>query len=230
MRRAGVLGTLGLTVVVTLGVAAAVAPAADERLTVGSPPTGAATSTTTATTATTEAPPSTVPAAAAEAGAVACRLGAPGTPCGVAPVQVPQPVGDPALPGCPEGAARAAVVDKAAQRFWLCANGVASTEQLRMTSASAEYGLPPVGTYEVFAKDSVAWGIHGERLNRFVAFYTTASGNRIAFHEYVHQTEESIGDLDMRGDSSGCLRVSTVYSWLVWDVLQIGDPVVVFTN
>ena len=64
----------------------------------------------------------------------------------------------------------------------------------------------------------------------FVAFYTTERGNRIAFHEYVNQTEESIGDLDMRGDSSGCIRVSTADSWLVWDFLQIGDPVVVITN
>jgi lipoprotein-anchoring transpeptidase ErfK/SrfK len=221
VRRAGVLGTLGLATVAAAGLAVTHAPAADDQLTFDAP---ALTEQ-----ATTPAPGSTVAPDAAAAGSGACRLGAPGTACGVAPRQVPQPVDDP-LPGCPAGEARAAVVDKAAQRFWLCAHGRPSTERLRMTSASAEYGLPPVGTFEVFAKDSVAWGIHGERLNRFVAFYTTARGNRIAFHEYVNQTEESIGELDMRGGSSGCLRVSTDDSWLVWDFLQIGDPVVVITN
>jgi hypothetical protein len=210
-----VLGTLAVTALI--GLAATRAPGGD-RFTVGGPAAAAG-----ATTAFGSP-------RAAGAGSGACRLGAPGTPCGVAPVQVPQPTGDPALPGCPEGADRAAVVDKAAQRFWLCAHGLASTGQLRMTSGSAEYGLPPVGTYEVFARDSVAWGLHGEQLNRFVAFYTTGRGNRIAFHEYVNQTEDSIGELDMRGDSSGCLRVSTADSWLVWDFLRIGDPVVVITN
>jgi hypothetical protein len=221
VRRAGVLGTLGLATVAAAGLVVTPGPVTDDQFNFDAP---ALTEQ-----APVDAPGRTVVPDAASAGSGACRLGAPGTACGVAPRQVPQPVGDP-LPGCPAGEARAAVVDKAAQRFWLCTDGVPSTDQLRMTSASAEYGLPPVGTYEVFAKDSVAWGIHGERLNRFVAFYTTARGNRIAFHEYVNQTEESIGELDMRGDSSGCLRVSTDDSWLVWNFLEIGDSVVVITN
>jgi hypothetical protein len=223
--RPGVVATLGLAIAAVMSLAVTWVPAADERLTVDTP--ARTEQATVTTTATSDAP---VRTGAAAAGSGACRLGAPGTPCGAAPVQVPQPVGDPTLPGCPAGEARAAVVDKAAQRFWLCENGLPSTEQLRMTSGSLEYGLPPVGAYEVFARDSVAWGIHGERLNRFVAFYTTSRGNRIAFHEYVNQTEESIGELDMRGDSSGCLRVSTADSWRVWDFLQIGDQVVVITD
>lgn len=168
------------------------------------------------------------PADAATAGSEACRLGPVGSGCGAQPVQVRQPLGDADLPGCPDSA-RAAVVDKAAQRFWLCEHGQPSTEALRMTSASEEYGLPPVGTYTVFAKEALAWGLHGERLHRFVAFYRTPRGNRIAFHQFVNQDEDTLGDPDQRGDSSGCIRVSTADSWLVWNVLQIGDPVVVLT-
>ena len=128
----------------------------------------------------------------AEASVGACRLGPPGRDCGDVGFTTNT---IPTLPGCPD-ADRAAVVDKAAQRLWLCTDGAPSTQALRMTSASAAYGLPPVGTHHVFDKDVVATGIHGERLERFVAFYTTPRGNRIAFHQYVNQDESTIGDLD----------------------------------
>lgn len=173
----------------------------------------------------------TAPATVGEpdrAGALACRIGPPDEPCGSNPVQVRPPTGDPELPGCPD-AERAAVVDKAAQRFWLCEHGAPITDARPMTSASEAYGLPPVGTHKVFARNAVATGLHGERLERFVAFYTTPRGNRIAFHQFVNQDEHTVGDLDQRGDSSGCLRVTTDDSWLVWNFLEIGDPVVVIT-
>lgn len=136
---------------------------------------------------------------------------------------------DTGLSDCP-ATSRAAVADKAAQRFWLCADGRSITDALPMTTASAGYGLPPVGTYEVFARDELSFGAHGERLNRFVAFYTTPRGNRIAFHEVVNQDPATIGDLDQRGQSAGCFRVSESDSWRVWEFLQVGDPVVVITN
>jgi L,D-transpeptidase catalytic domain len=132
------------------------------------------------------------------------------------------------LPGCP-ATGHAAVADKVAQRFWLCADGQAVTGQLAMTTGSLEYGLPPIGTYQVFAKDTIAHGIHGEVLERFVAFYRTPRGNRIAFHQYVHQDPSTIGDADQRGASAGCFRLSTADSWTVWDFLSIGDQVVVLT-
>ena len=156
-------------------------------------------------------------------GRAACRLGPPGTECGA-----PWPTVPPALPGCPDDP-RAAVVDKAAQRFWLCADGLPITDARPMTTGSEEYGLPPVGTHYVFARNAIATGIHGETLHRFVAFYRTPRYNRIAFHQYVHQPESTVGDLARRGESSGCLRVTTADSWLVWDFLEIGDPVVVIT-
>lgn len=133
------------------------------------------------------------------------------------------------LPACPI-ASRGAVTDKANQRYWLCMDGVAVTDEIPMTTASSNYGLPPVGTYEVFARDEDAFGIGGEALERFVAFYTTPTGNRIAFHEVVNQDPDTVGDLDQRGASAGCFRVREADSIQVWDFLQIGDPVVVLTN
>ena len=133
------------------------------------------------------------------------------------------------LGGCPE-AERAAVADKASQRYWLCKNGVAVTDEIPMTTASGNYGLPPVGTYEVFARDRSTLGIGGEPLERFVAFYTTPRGNRIAFHEVVNQNPATVGDLDQRGASAGCFRVRKPNSVQIWEFLQLGDPVAVISN
>lgn len=133
------------------------------------------------------------------------------------------------LGGCPE-AERAAVADKASQRYWLCKNGAAVTDEIPMTTASSNYGLPPVGTYEVFARDRSTLGIGGEPLERFVAFYTTPRGNRIAFHEVVNQNPATVGDLDQRGASAGCFRVRKPNSVQIWEFLQLGDPVAVISN
>ncbi|MEL6890178.1 MAG: L,D-transpeptidase [Actinomycetota bacterium] len=133
------------------------------------------------------------------------------------------------LIGCPEGP-RGAVADKANQRYWLCENGAAITDEIPMTTASANYGLPPIGTYQVFARDRYATGIGGEPLERFVAFYTTPKGNRIAFHEVVDQDPATVGDLDQRGASAGCFRIRSDDSERVWDFLRVGDPVAVISN
>ena len=133
------------------------------------------------------------------------------------------------LGDCPESE-RAAVADKASQRYWLCKNGVAVTDEIPMTTASGNYGLPPVGTYEVFARDRSTLGIGGEPLERFVAFYTTPRGNRIAFHEVVNQNPATVGDLDQRGASAGCFRVRKPNSVQIWEFLQLGDPVAVISN
>ena len=125
---------------------------------------------------------------------------------------------------------RGAVADKANQRYWLCADGIAITDRTPMTTASGSYGLPPIGTYPVFARDEDAVGINGEPLERFVAFYTTPKGNRIAFHEVVDQDPATVGDLDQRGASAGCFRVREADSIQVWEFLQVGDPVVVISN
>ena len=133
------------------------------------------------------------------------------------------------LEGCPD-AERGAVADKANQRYWLCMDGVAVTDEIPMTTASGNYGLPPIGTYDVFARDEDAFGIGGEPLERFVAFYTTPKGNRIAFHEVVNQDPATVGDLDQRGASAGRFRVREADSVQVWDFLRLGDPVAAISN
>lgn len=154
---------------------------------------------------------------------------------GIAPVTNPAPTGptgpafDPALTHCDQ-IGHGAVVDKAAQRFWLCDNSTPITGSLKMTTASAGYGLPPLGKHSVFSKDVRGYGAHGEVLHRFVSFYRTARGNRIGFHQYVDQDPATVGDLDQRGASAGCLRVSTDDSWTVWEHLSVGDTVIVITN
>jgi hypothetical protein len=112
----------------------------------------------------------------------------------------------------------------------VCRDDVAFTARLPMTSASVGYGLPPVGSRYVFARDHVDFGIDGGRLDRFVVFYVTLRGNRIACHQFVNQSPQTVGDLDQRGQSPGRFRVLPQDSHLVWDFLQIGDPVVVITK
>lgn len=130
--------------------------------------------------------------------------------------------------GCPEDG-RAAVADKAAQRFWLCEGGTPVSAVLPMTTGGIGYGLPPVGTYTVSAKHEHWSGMNGEPLQRFVAFYRTVRGNQIAFHDVVNQDPATVGALDQRGASAGGFRLRPADSMAVWDHLQLGDTVVVLT-
>lgn len=134
---------------------------------------------------------------------------------------------DPVPLACP-ATGRAAVADKTAQRFWLCRDGVAIVEPRPMTTGPLDYGLPPVGIYPVFAKLERNRSETGELLERFVAFYRTPRNGRIAFHQYVNQDPATLGDPALRV-SAGCFRVSVEDSWLVWDFLQLGDPVYVIS-
>ena len=121
------------------------------------------------------------------------------------------------------------MVDKTAQRFWLCRDGVAVTGRLPMTSGSVAYGLPPIGTHRVTFK-AANWSGGGFALSRFVAFYRSPRGNNIAFHETVRtQPESTIGSLSWRGESAGCLRLRRADSITVWNFLQVGDRVIVIT-
>jgi hypothetical protein len=74
-------------------------------------------------------------------------------------------------------------------------------------------------------------------MSHFVAFtFGEYRGARIAFHsipqdadgEYI-QPLDSVGSLELFGDSSGCSRVRPDAAELLWDWLDIGDPVRVVT-
>lgn len=149
---------------------------------------------------------------------------------GTWPVPTPSPP-DPAT--CPDSG-HGAVIDRDAQRAWLCDDGEI-TKVVPMTSAAAQ---PDPGTYAVFEKDLNAEsdaGGHYSTMTHFVAFtrgkYTDA---RIAFHsipkarngEYI-QPLESVGDAERYGDSAGCIRVLPDDAVTIWDWLAVGDPVIV---
>lgn len=151
----------------------------------------------------------------------------PATPAPVDRLTEREVPADPVPLACP-ATGRAAVADKTAQRFWLCRDGVAIVEPRPMTTGPLDYGLPPVGIYPVFAKLERNRSETGELLERFVAFYRTPRKGRIAFHQYVNQDPATLGDPTLRV-SAGCFRVSVEDSWLVWDFLQIGDPVYVIS-
>lgn len=129
-----------------------------------------------------------------------------------------------------------AVVDRFNQRAWLCEGGVI-TRTFPVTSAWTQ---PDPGTYAVYEKELDASSALSGRLStmtHFVAFtHGKYQGARIAFHsvpvytdgEYV-QTLDSVGSDDMRGDSSGCIRVLPDDALVIWDFLQVGDAVVIAT-
>lgn len=137
--------------------------------------------------------------------------------------------------GC-AASGHSAVVDRAEQRAWLCDNGEV-THKFVMTSARSQ---PDPGTYKVYAKDlnssSILTGKFST-MTHFVAFTRGEhTGARIAFHSipkyadgsYV-QPLDSVGAANMRGASSGCIRVLHEDSVKIWDWLSNGDPVTVIS-
>lgn len=137
---------------------------------------------------------------------------------------------------CP-GGHHAAVVDRDRQSAWLCEDGVAVYE-FAFTGAISQ---PDPGTYPVYAKDlqsSSTSSAGTSTMTHFVAFtHGKFRGARIAFHsvpiwtssgEWV-QPLDSVGDLERRGESAGCLRVHPDDAVRVWDWLAEGDDVRVIT-
>ncbi len=136
---------------------------------------------------------------------------------------------------CPP-AGHAAVIDRDAQRAWLCTDGIAD-EAFPITTA---WDQPRPGSYSVYARDRVTtstFGGHFSYLDHFVAFTRGIhTGARVAFHAvprsatgFRYQPLDSVGSLDRRGESSGCIRVLPDQAVVIWDHLGIGDTVIVIT-
>lgn len=156
----------------------------------------------------------------------------------MAPVPVPIPVATdppttvgPLDPTCPE-AGHGAVIDRDHQLAWLCGDGV-RVREFPVTTAIEQ---PDPGTYEVYAKDmhtTSTFGGHFTNLSHFVAFTRgKRTGARIAFHSIpvlrngdLVQPEESVGDEDRHGASSGCIRARPDDAIAIWDWLSVGDEV-----
>jgi hypothetical protein len=127
---------------------------------------------------------------------------------------------------------RAAVVDRENQRAWLCGDGLVTLE-MPMTSAWIQ---PDPGDYSVYAKDmnsSSRFTGQYSTMTHFVAFtHGKIRGARIAFHSMPIYSDgsfvqplETLGALDQRGNSAGCIRVSPADAELIWAWLEIGDLV-----
>ena len=130
-----------------------------------------------------------------------------------------------------------AVIDRARQRAWLCDGPYRQGDELRVTTAITQ---PDPGTYPVYAKvrmTTSTFGGHLSYLDRFVAFsYGWRTGARIAFHAVPRSAKgvpfqrlDTLGDLNRRGESSGCIRVHPDDAVDIWNWLSIGDKVVVIS-
>jgi hypothetical protein len=143
----------------------------------------------------------------------------------------PRRRGGPDPSTCP-ATRRGAVLDRETQRAWLCRRGEV-IDAFPVTTAIIQ---PDPGTYAVYAKERQSTSDFGGRptqLDYFVAFtYGKVTGARIAFHALpryfdgtLAQPPESVGRLELRGVSAGCIRVRPDDAVTIWDFLAVGDEV-----
>lgn len=134
---------------------------------------------------------------------------------------------------CPR-TVRLAVVDRQAQRAWLC-EGMRVVREMPVTTARDQ---PDPGWYRVYARDMKAWSsIDGVpvTMSHFVAFTRGKyEGARVAFHSvpvYADgtwaQPVDSVGTIEHFGDSAGCIRVLPDDAQAVWDHLRLGGWVII---
>ncbi|MEQ1872534.1 MAG: L,D-transpeptidase [Ilumatobacteraceae bacterium] len=173
---------------------------------------------------------STVPTATAPASTLPTTTVAPTTTS----TTIPEP--EPELgKGCTDAGVSAAI-DRDMQLAWLCLDGYITIE-FPITTA---WSMPDPGVYEVFAKVKETFsniGGHYSTLRNFVAFsYGENTGARVAFHAVpilrngsLVQPIDSVGDLDLRGESAGCIRVAPITAQVIWNTMSIGDTVTVLT-
>ena len=154
-----------------------------------------------------------------------------GTVVGGEPAAAPEP--DPST--CP-ATVRGVVVDRAAQRAWLCDAGVV-VRVMPITSAADQ---PDPAVYEIYAEDLRTTSYYGPRpsvLDHFVAFTRGKyEGARIGFHavpryadDTLAQPLETVGTPELFGASSGCIRLRPEDALALWDFLAVGDQVHVIT-
>jgi hypothetical protein len=136
---------------------------------------------------------------------------------------------------CPDQG-RAAVVDRDAQRTWLCEDG----EVLRVFPVTTQRSQPDPGDYTVDAKDLNASSTIGGQFTTMTHFVVFTRGKyqgaRIGFHSVPKdstgawiQPLDSVGTAEYHGASSGCLRVLPEDAEALWDFLDNGGLVRVIT-
>ncbi len=134
---------------------------------------------------------------------------------------------------CPRWA-RLAVVDRQAQRGWLC-ESMRVLHEFPVTTARDQ---PDPGWYRVYARDIQAWSNIDSApvtMTHFVAFTRGKyEGARVAFHSVPvyrdgtwAQPDDSVGTIEHFGDSAGCIRTLPEDARVIWDHLRLGDWVII---
>ena len=121
----------------------------------------------------------------------------------------------------------AAIVDRIAQRMWLCDDGWPVTGWMPFTAGPINDA--PAGEYRVFFKRSPWYGA-GYTLWHFTAFTRGDQGGRVAFHRYVAMSESQVGTEAFRNVSHGCFRMRAADAAFVYSFLGYGDRVRILNN
>jgi L,D-transpeptidase catalytic domain len=124
------------------------------------------------------------------------------------------------------GEGRRVVFDEGAQRVWLV-NRDGSVERTYLVSGSVYDNLDP-GTYSVFSRDKLAWGIDGSEL-RYMVRFTTGAEAAIGFHNIPVLEGTKVQTPDELGTplSHGCIRQWGQDAQALWDFAPLGTTVVV---
>jgi hypothetical protein len=120
-----------------------------------------------------------------------------------------------------------AMVDRVAQRMWLCDDGWAVTGWMPFTAGPINDA--PAGEYRVFFKSNPWYGA-GYTLAHFTAFTRGDQGGRVAFHRYVAMSESQVGTEAFRNVSHGCFRMRAADAAFVYSFLGYGDRVRILNN
>ena len=124
-------------------------------------------------------------------------------------------------------AGHSAIVDRIAQRMWLCDDGWPVTGWMPFTAGPINDA--PAGEYRVFFKSNPWYGA-GYTLWHFTAFTRGDQGGRVAFHKYVAMSESQVGTEAFRNASHGCFRMRAADAAFVYSFLGYGDRVRILNN
>ena len=124
------------------------------------------------------------------------------------------------------GEGRRVVFDESAQRVWLV-NRDGSVERTYLVSGSVYDNLDP-GSYAVFSRDKLAWGIDGSEL-RYMVRFTTGAEAAIGFHNIPVLEGEKVQTTDELGTplSHGCIRQWGPDARALWEFATLSTAVVV---
>ena len=124
------------------------------------------------------------------------------------------------------GEGRRVVFDQSAQRVWLVRSD-GSAERTYLVSGSVYDNLDP-GTYSVFSRDKLAWGVDGSEL-RYMVRFTTGAEAAIGFHNIPVVEGKKVQTPDELGTplSDDSIRQWGKDAQALWEFAPLGTTVVV---